>query len=815
MSKPAKDPDKPVTDRSDKLDIDHPAGSSKIEALGRIFDWLGAEPSKNIDLIVNQACAILGGVCSIYNRLDREKHLLVVRAGCNLPVDFNSADAPEGHLCFEAVIKSGQQPVAIEELENTVFTDTDPNVRRYGLKSYLGCAVSLGDRIVGSLCIVDNSVRRFSTAEKHIIKTLAKALSLEEDRLVVVERLRESELRYRSIFENSHTVMLLIDPDSADIVDANPAACAYYGYSRKALSRMRISEINTMGKQKVYEEMQRARREQRKYFLFRHRLADGEVRDVEVYSGPITVDGKALLLSVIHDISERKKTELALQVSEGLLSDVFESIQDGISILEPDLRIRRTNRVMAKWYHDSLPLEGKKCYACYHHRDEPCTICPTLRCMQTGKTEREVVPGPQGSPVEWIELYSYPIKDRRTGNITGVVEFVRDITEQKRLETQLRQAERMESIGTLAGGIAHDFNNLLMGIQGRISLMMMEADTNGFMAENLRETETIVRRAAELTSQILGFARGGKYEVRPTDMNDLLEQSLRMFARTSKEIAIHKKFEKDLWTVAADRVQIEQVLLNIYVNAWQAMPGGGRIYLQTANTVLEEPAVRPHGLEAGKYVKVSITDTGLGMDKEIQKRVFDPFFTTKDKERGTGLGLASAYGIVKNHGGFILLESRPGEGATFHVHLPAVDAPVPRGLGLMPHVDRGEETVLLVDDEDFVRDVGRSMLERIGYRVLTASGGKEALERFEEHREQIDLVILDLVMPEMDGGAVFDRLREMDAGVKVLLSSGYSLSGQAAEILKRGCNGFIQKPFDLRTLSQKLREVIEPGGREH
>jgi signal transduction histidine kinase len=225
----------------------------------------------------------------------------------------------------------------------------------------------------------------------------------------------------------------------------------------------------------------------------------------------------------------------------------------------------------------------------------------------------------------------------------------------------------MESLGTLAGGIAHDFNNLLMGIQGRTSLMVMDKDYSHPDFEHLKGIEDYVKSAADLTRQLLGFARGGKYEVKPTDINEMIKKSSSMFGRTKKEIKIHEKYQKDVWTVEVDQGQIEQVLMNLYVNAWQAMPGGGELYIETENVTLNEDYVKPYQVEQGNYVKISITDTGVGMDEATRQRIFEPFFTTKEMGRGTGLGLASVYGIIKNHGGFINVYSEKGEGTTFNI----------------------------------------------------------------------------------------------------------------------------------------------------
>jgi len=369
-------------------------------------------------------------------------------------------------------------------------------------------------------------------------------------------------------------------------------------------------------------------------------------------------------------------------------------------------------------------------------------------------------------------------------------------------------SQKMEAVGTLAGGVAHDFNNLLMGIQGRTSLMLLETDPIHPQFEHLKGIENYIKRATKLTKQLLGFARGGKYEVKPTDMNDLIEKNSQMFGRTKKEIIIHKKYHDQIWAVEIDQSQIDQVLLNIFVNAWQAMPAGGDLFIQTKNEMFDERFAEAYGVRPGKYVAISIKDTGIGMNRKTLKRVFDPFFTTKDKERGTGLGLASAYGIIKNHEGIITAESAWGQGATFHIYLPASDKPLIDKGPDDQKILTGSGTILLVDDEEMIIDVGAQVLKKLGYEVLTARHGKEAVEVYQQNSQRIAIVILDLIMPEMGGGETYDRLKEIDPDVKVLLSSGYSLGGQATEILNRGCDGFIQKPFSLKDLSQKLKQII-------
>jgi two-component system, cell cycle sensor histidine kinase and response regulator CckA len=384
-----------------------------------------------------------------------------------------------------------------------------------------------------------------------------------------------------------------------------------------------------------------------------------------------------------------------------------------------------------------------------------------------------------------------------------------DITGRRHLENQLRQAQKMEAIGTLAGGVAHDFNNLLMGIQGRTSLMMMDTQPSNPYFEHLLGIEEYVKSATGLTKQLLGFARGGKYEVKPRDLNEIIGKSSEMFGRTRKEVVIHTHYHEDLWTVEVDEGQIEQVLLNLFLNASQAMPGGGDLFIRTENVILDEEYVMPYGVKAGRYVKSSVTDTGTGMDKGTMDRIFDPFFTTKGLGRGTGLGLPSTYGIIKNHDGIINVYSEIGQGTTFNIYLPASSKAVSKDMVPKEKLTRGSERVLLVDDEEMILDIGKKMIEALGYSVMTAHNGRQALALYKEKPDAFNMLILDMIMPEMSGNETFLAIKEVNPAVKVLLSSGYSLEGQAEELLRLGCKSFIQKPFNMKELSEKIRCVLD------
>ena len=341
----------------------------------------------------------------------------------------------------------------------------------------------------------------------------------------------------------------------------------------------------------------------------------------------------------------------------------------------------------------------------------------------------------------------------------------------------------MEAIGTLAGGIAHDFNNLLTGIQGNVSLMLMDINFTHPYFKRLRNIEKQVQRGAKLTSHLLGYARKGKYEIKPIDLNQLLERTCETFGRTRKQIAIHRELSGHLFTIEADSGQMEQVLFNLFINAADAMPRGGDLFLKTVNVTNENMRGKLYEPEPGDYVLLTVTDTGAGMDKDTIGRIFDPFFTTKEIGQGTGLGLASAYGIIKGHGGYIDVESKKGHGTTFLIYLPASEKEAQKVVKTAEKDIGGKETILLVDDEAFILEVSRDMLEAKGYRVLLAGDGKEGIAVYKKNRDEIDIVILDMVMPYMGGGEIYDRLKEINPDIKVLLASGFSIGGEATEIL--------------------------------
>lgn len=509
------------------------------------------------------------------------------------------------------------------------------------------------------------------------------------------------------------------------------------------------------------------------------------------------------------EIQVRRRFEEALKASEKQVRLIIESSPIGIRIIQQDKYVYANQSFIQMFGYGSLEeILGKGIELLY---------APEVR-ESIGQRQKDLM---EGKPIpmhyETVGLRKNGIKLDLSiwltriayGGGPATLAFVIDTGSEKKLKAQLLQAQKMEALGTMASGIAHDFNNLLMGIQGRTSLMLLNLDSPHPYWEHLRGIEEYVQSAAHLTKQLLGFARGTKYESRPTDMNDLLKKSSEMFGRTKKEIVIYAKYQQDIWTVEVDQGQIEQVLLNLYVNAWQAMPTGGELCLQTENVELTRDWVQPYEVKPGQFVKISVTDTGIGMNEATMQRIFDPFFTTKGMGRGSGLGLALAYGIVKNHGGLITVASEEGKGSCFSIYLPTVKKRIMKERTHEEDIRKGHEHILLVDDEDMILYVGEMMLRELGYHVLVAKGGKEAVELFQRHHKSIDMVVLDMIMPELGGPDTFKRFKGIDPGVRVLLSSGYSLDAQAKEILTGVRGDFIQKPFNLKDLSFKIREILD------
>lgn len=659
------------------------------------------------------------------------------------------------------------------------------------------------------------AMRVFQEGEPAVLGNLVDLTSLRQREM----ELRASEEKFRTAFMNSAVGITLVSPDGV-YREVNPAMARILGYEPHELLGKKVEEFthpdDLVKRSKFLEDLLTGRvekGEQDRRFIRK----DGAIVWVRIWA---TVQrdeagNPVYFISLVQDITAQKQAEDALRESEERYKSLVELLPEGVWVQRQG-KILYVNPAMVRLLGASGPedLLGKSIYQFVHPDSRSSVEQRTEEILRDGITvplKEQRYMALDGSIVE-VETSATAVP---FGGQRAVLAVYRDIgqrkqheKERKALEERFLQAQKMEAVGILAGGIAHDFNNLLMSIQGNVSLMLLETPEGHANKERLEAIQDAVKSGAELTRQLLGFARGGRYEMRPVDMNQLLEETSSLFGRTRKNITIHKRFQPGIWPVEADRSQMEQVLMNIFVNAADAMPQGGELFLDTENVSLDEEYVKPFSGRPGPYVRVSITDTGKGMEEEILQHIFEPFFTTKAMGRGTGLGLATVYGIVKGHKGLITVYSTPGQGTTFHIYLPASQKEPSKELRLPEGVIKGKGTVLLIDDEEMILKVASRLLEALGYKVVTARGGQAGLKAYQELMDQVDLVLLDMIMPDMGGGEVFDRLKEMNPGVRVLLSSGYAVNGQAMQILEKGCKGFIQKPFSLAELSQKIHAAL-------
>jgi len=516
-----------------------------------------------------------------------------------------------------------------------------------------------------------------------------------------------------------------------------------------------------------------------------------------------------------HEVDKYKRSGPTIKEALQTASDIVDAIPSGLFIyqFEPPNTFtlvssnpeadRLSGMMLSKWlgkeFSDIWPMKStgdlKKSF---------------ISVMETGKTyETEDFRYKDDRMEAYFRFRAF----RMPQNMLGIA--FEDISQRKqaekeknRLETQLVQSQKMEAIGTLAGGVAHDFNNLMMGMLGNISLILYDMDESHPYYEKLKTIEKQIQSGSQLTSRLLHYARRGRYEVKPLNINEIVEAGLETFGRTRKEITIRKDLSDNLYAIEADQGQIEQALLNLYVNASDAMPDGGDLHINTSTVTDKDMANKPYQPKPGNYVLIEISDNGIGMDDNTVRRVFEPFFTTKEMGRGTGLGLASVYGITKGHGGYIDVDSVKGRGTTFTIYLPATDIIVQKQSNDLEENNAAQETILLVDDEGVIIKTGRQMLERLGFTIMAADTGSEAIQIYEKHMNEIGMVILDMVMPEVSGSETYDRLKRLNPEVKVLLYSGYSINGKAEELLDRGCNDFIQKPFTMDQLNKKVRKLL-------
>jgi PAS domain S-box-containing protein len=717
---------------------------------------------------------------------------------------------------FSGQINAGQvvHIPHVAELPDEAAVLREENLRQ-GIQSLIMVPTQFGGTVIGFLGL--DSTRQQKTWPPDaiaLLRIVGEILANAMDRKRAEEALRRSEEKYRTILETIEEAYWEVNL-AGDFTFFSPSLCRLLKYSRDELMGMNYRDYVTPAVAKrVYQMFNKIFITGRSVRLgdFEHLAKDGS-RIFSEMSVAIMRDSQGNPIGfkgISRDVTERKIAEQALLESEQRYRTVLEANPDPIVVYDMQACVIYFNPAFSEVFGWDL----KECQA---KRIDG--FVPEERRAEARQMDEQIVAGRSFSGIETqrrtkagvlvpVSISGAVYKDAG-GQPVGSIITLRDIREKKKMEQQLLNMQRMESIGTLAGGIAHDFNNLLTAIQGNVSLALYDMEEGDPHRRVFEDVQKAVKSGSRLTSQLLGFARKGRYEVKLLELNRIVKDIAETFGRTRKDISIHYELATDLAAVEADEGQIEQVLLNILVNAGQAMPGGGDLFVKARNVSHAEMTGKVYQPKPGRYTFLSFTDTGVGIDKKVIDHVFEPFFTTKEMGRGTGLGLASAYGIIKGHGGYIDVESQLGRGTTFFIYLPASDRVVCHVAEATPNAVGGRETILLVDDEAMVLEIGQKILERLGYVVIKAQNGLQAVKIYKQRHPSIDLIILDVIMPVMGGGDTFDLIKQINPKVKILLSSGYSMDGQVAAILRRGCAGFIQKPFSIQTLSSKIREILK------
>jgi len=628
----------------------------------------------------------------------------------------------------------------------------------------------------------------------------------------------EREELFRLISENAADMIAVVDVSGRRLYNS-PAYQNVLGYSAEELKiSPALEQVHPEDRQRVAEAAEEGLRTglgRRLEYRMRHK--DGTWRILESTASVVrNVKGESAKLVIVNrDITERKRAEAALRNSEAEYRTLVEEAPHGIYRCTREGQLLAVNDALVALlgYASKAELMRMNTHEFYQNPQERARLIE--QHWDSGRLE--VV------EVEWkrkngqaltVRLNGWGLRDA-SGAVVNFVIFAENVTDRRVLEQQLRQAQKMEAIGRLSGGVAHDFNNLLGVIIGYSEVLEQCLDQRGPLRKHAEEIKKAGQRAASLTRQLLAFSRQQVLELNVFDLNAVVSDMEKMLRRLiGEDVELTTVLDPALGRIKADQGQLEQVIMNLAVNARDAMPRGGKLILETANVELDEAYTRQHpGSRPGSYVMLSVTDSGVGMDAETQTHIFEPFFTTKERGKGTGLGLATVYGVIKQSGGYIWVDSQVGQGASFKIYLPRIAEPVVSSDPGEPRVGalRGSETVLVVEDEEPLRKLAGQLLGSADYTVLEASSGAEAIQVAEQHHGPIQLLLTDVVMPDMNGRVLAEQLVLLHPDIKVLYMSGYTDSVIAEHGVLKPNTHLLHKPFTRETLMRKVREVLTAG----
>ena len=655
--------------------------------------------------------------------------------------------------------------------------------------------------------------------EQRVEERTAELKAVNEQILREIAERKKAEQKYRSIFENALEGIYQSTPQGR-FISANPALARILGYespedlmeSVKDISRELYVDPNdrhellrllrAQGNVSDFETQVRRRDGTTIWVAFHVRSICDERGNLDLLEGMLT------------DMTERRLTQEALQVSEERYRSLVENIDIGVSLIDPDHTIVMTNAAQAAMVNKTAAMViGKKCYRELLGRNSECPDCPGKQAMTEHRPGEAEIEGVRADGKHYcLRSRAFPTFDR-VGEVAGYIEVIEDITDRRQWQEQVHQAAKMEAIGLLAGGVAHDFNNLLTAMIGYSTMLQSQMGKDEPQRAKVVQITRAAERAAALTRQLLALSRKQVLDTKVLDLNEIIRDFEAMLSRiVTPDVEIRTSLSDSLGRVKADPSQIEQILLNLSVNARDAMRGGGKLIIESANVFLDHDYARTHTeVTPGPHVMIAVSDTGCGMDAKTRSRVFEPFFTAKEK--GTGLGLSTVYGIVKQHHGHITLYSEPGRGTVFKVYLPMVKDPAETTIEHEEslRLRRGTETVLVVDDEEIVQKLASEALELMGYTVLKANQAEGALAASNSHPGAIDLLLTDVVLPQIDGPSLYKRLSAQRPNLKVLYMSGYIANSIVDYGVIDAEAHFLHKPFTINSLAAKVREVLDGG----